>query len=92
MEDKPLINTTAEEDWHARDQHRINIIWEVTQAVIATSVSAATLYVSAQLTMRPTGTEAAFILLSNAFFLVIGFYFGRTNHARPSDIAFPRDK
>lgn len=24
-------------------------------------------------------------LLSNAFFLVIGFYFGRTNHARLGD-------
>jgi len=25
------------------------------------------------------------ILLGNAFFLVIGFYFGRTNHARIGD-------
>jgi hypothetical protein len=33
----------------------------------------------------PTTTLGAGTLLSNAFFLVIGFYFGRTNHARIGD-------
>ena len=33
----------------------------------------------------PTSAETAAGLLANAFFLVIGFYFGRTNHARLGD-------
>jgi hypothetical protein len=63
-------------------QRRINIIWEITQATIAITVTGATLYVAAQLALKDSGQTAAFLLLSNAFFLVIGFYFGRTNHQR----------
>jgi len=63
-------------------QRRINLIWEVTQAVVALSVTLATLYNATKLTLREQPGEAAFLLLSNAFFLVIGFYFGRTNHQR----------
>jgi hypothetical protein len=56
-------------------QRRVNMIWETTQFVIAVSVVMANI-------------AAAFILsaqndmLGNAFFLVTGFYFGRTNHER----------
>jgi len=57
---------------------RTNLIWEHTQAAIAVVVSIA--YIIAQLTGRGMTAEG----LANAFFLVIGFYFGRTNHARPS--------
>jgi len=66
----------------ALGQRRINLIWEVTQAVVALSVTMVTLYVSAALTLSAKGDQAAALLLSNAFFLVIGFYFGRTNHQR----------
>lgn len=78
--------TTAEQDRKTSGQRRVNIIWELTQAMIAVTVTFATLYVSAQLAMKDAGQTAAFLLLSNAFFLVIGFYFGRTNHQRSGGI------
>ena len=78
-----VMDTTPEQTARTTaNQHRINIVWEGTQALIAIAVTFATLFVSAKLALG--GVEsAAFILLSNAFFLVVGFYFGRTNHARP---------
>lgn len=63
-------------------QRRVNLIWEFTQATIAVGVTIATLWASTALTLRGDAGEAAFLLLSNSFFLVIGFYFGRTNHQR----------
>jgi len=63
-------------------QRVINAIWECTQAFIAIVVTSSTLYASVQLVLKGEKMEAAFLLLSNAFFLVIGFYFGRTNHTR----------
>lgn len=77
--------TTFQEDLKTAGQRRINIIWEGTQAIIALLVTATTLYVSSSLSLRGEGT-AAFLLISNAFFLVIGFYFGRTNHQRSGGI------
>ena len=74
--------TTPEQDRKTAGQRRVNIIWEGTQALIALCVTGATLYVSAQLALKDNAQTAAFLLLSNAFFLVIGFYFGRTNHQR----------
>lgn len=73
--------TTAEEDRHTSGQRQINRIWEYTQAFVAIAVTSATLYVAATIAIR-SAEMAAFLLLSNAFFLVIGFYFGRTNHQR----------
>jgi cobalamin synthase len=78
--------TTSEQDRKSAGQRRVNIIWELTQALIAVAVTAATLYVSAQLALKNDGQMAAFLLLSNAFFLVIGFYFGRTNHQRSGGV------
>lgn len=62
-------------------QRRVNLIWESTQATIALGVTGTTLYVTAN-----TVSETAFALLSNGFFLVIGFYFGRTNHQKTGGI------
>lgn len=67
---------------HTAGQRRVNIIWEMTQASVALMVTVATLYVSSNLALTGDGETAAFLLLSNAFFLVIGFYFGRSNHTR----------
>lgn len=54
---------------------------EVTQALIAVGVTGVTLFVSGKLALQPdtTAAQAASLLLSNAFFLVIGYYFGRNN-------------
>jgi NAD(P)-dependent dehydrogenase (short-subunit alcohol dehydrogenase family) len=67
-------------------QRRVNLIWELTQALVALSVTATTLYVSANLSLKDQSDAAAALLLSNAFFLVIGFYFGRTNHQRTGGV------
>jgi protein-S-isoprenylcysteine O-methyltransferase Ste14 len=80
--------TTTEQDLRTAGQRQINMIWERTQAGIAIIVVAANIvWVFALLFARdvPTTTLSAAGLLSNAFFLVIGFYFGRTNHARIGD-------
>lgn len=82
--------TTSEEDRHSAGQRQINRVWEYTQALIAILVSTATLYVAAQLALNDGGEMAAFLLLSNAFFLVIGFYFGRTNHQRVGGVNIGR--
>jgi hypothetical protein len=60
------------------ERRRVNLIWECTQAIIAASVTGVTLYASVLLSFRGSG-EAAYLLLSNAFFLVLGLYFRGTN-------------
>lgn len=64
-------------------QRRINIIWEVTQALVALAVTATTLIVAGTMASRTDG-NGAFLLLSNVFFLVVGTYFQRTNHTKSS--------
>ena len=63
-------------------QRRINLIWELTQSFIAIAVTTNTLSVCAWLVYKNIESATALSLLSNAFFLVIGFYFGRSNHTR----------
>jgi hypothetical protein len=74
--------TTPEQDRHSLGQRRVNLIWEITQALIALAVTVATFI------MLYVGKEAA--ALTNAFFLVIGFYFGRTNHQRVGGVELGR--
>ena len=74
--------TTAADDARTAGQRRINVIWEMTQAFVAVAVTAATLYVATWLATHAQGGESAFLLLSNAFFLVIGTYITRTNHQK----------
>lgn len=69
-------------------QRRINLIWETTQATVAVIVAAGTMYVAGALVLRGDGTSAtAFLLLSNAFFMIITAYFQRTNHTRVGGIS-----
>lgn len=82
-----LPTTTAEQQLATAGQRRINLIWEWTQSLIAVLVTIATLVASTVLTLRSDVNVAAFILLSNAFFLIVGFYFGRTNHQRVGGIS-----
>lgn len=64
--------TTEQEDQTTSGQRRINMIWEVTQATIALLVTIG------MIAMPMLGI--ANDTLENAFFLIIGFYFSRTNH------------
>lgn len=69
-----------QQDLTTAGQRQINLIWEITQALIAGAVVLAAIL--AQFTYFGV-TDAT--IIANAFFLVIGFYFGRTNHARMGD-------
>lgn len=79
------------------DQRRISGIWERTQQIIALSVVEAALFVTSVLVLTPaltaigggvaaeasiTAAIAAMLFLTGVANLVIGFYFGRTNHTR----------
>ena len=73
--------TTRQEDITLQGQRRINLIWEYTQAAIAIIITLGVVFVAVydgivyhniDVTVPPT--------LSNAFFLVVGFYYSRTNH------------
>lgn len=79
------------------DQRRISGMWERTQQVIALSVVEVTLLVVAAIVASPglatifgypvpeSATAAAstgIVFLASVANLVIGFYFGRTNHTR----------
>lgn len=71
--DKPLPPTTTEQqDITTAGQRRVNLIWEYTQASIAILVTLALIYTAV------SKVESAEI--RDAFFLIIGFYFSRTNH------------
>jgi hypothetical protein len=71
--DKSLTPTTTEqEDITTAGQRKINLIWEFTQAAIAICITGAIIFCAITKTINEQ--------LSNAFFLIIGFYFSRTNH------------
>ena len=77
-------------DETAAGQRRINVIWEITQSVIALIVVSTFLFVAAQKILRSDMDTTAFIVLSNVVALVIGFYFGRTNHTKTGGVG-PND-
>lgn len=64
--------TTEAEDTTTEGQRRVNLIWEITQAGISVLITAAVIYCA--IYGIPSDN------LANAFFLIIGFYFSRTNH------------
>lgn len=64
--------TTLQQDVVTAGQRRINLIWESTQALIAILITGAVV------TAALRGIESS--VLTNAFFLIVGFYFSRTNH------------
>lgn len=74
MADSLAPTTTVEQDKYTRTARSINLIWEMTQGIVAFAITMAVIYCAVQKIASPE--------LSNGFFLVIGFYFGRTNHAR----------
>lgn len=71
---EPLpATTTLQEDILSSGQRRINLIWEITQAIVAVSITFAVIYGGIRGIINQE--------LSNAFFLIVGFYFSRTNYA-----------
>jgi len=64
----------------------INMIWERTQQFIALVCVLASVFSSIYLIVFGEAplSERGFQFLTNVGLLVIGFYFGRTNHTRPT--------
>lgn len=77
-------NTTAAEDLTAHGQRRINILWEITQTVIAISVTSVTIFVLARASLTPqpldNNQQIAINQLMVMATLVLSAYFQRTNH------------
>jgi hypothetical protein len=71
--------TTEQDDITKAGQRKVNLVWEYTQAAIAVLVVVVNLGVDAYsaVTKNAAATPPA---LSNAMFLIVGFYFSRTNH------------
>lgn len=73
MENQPLTpTTTVQEDLTIAGQRRVNLVWEFTQAGVAVLITLAVIYCAVSRIVSPE--------LTNAFFLIVGFYFSRTNH------------
>ena len=75
-------NTTLQQDKTLAGQRNVNIIWEFTQAIIAIVITVGVVVVSVHngLTNKGDIISEFPATLSNAFFLIVGFYFSRTNH------------
>jgi hypothetical protein len=72
--------TTHQQDMTAAGQRRVNLIWEYTQAAISISVVLANMIVGIYSGMAATSPPFP-VVLSSSLFLIVGFYFSRTNHA-----------
>lgn len=67
-----------------KKQHSINLVWEITQAILALILIGGVVFVSVYAALHGQGGDRIVPeTLKAAAFVVIGFYFGRTNHARP---------
>lgn len=74
-------------------QRKINLIWELTQAIVTILVVASTLFIAGSLVLRGESEDnraAAFLLLSNAFFMIVTAYYQRTNHTRTGGVGGSR--
>jgi len=77
--------TTAEQDRRTAGQRRVNMTWEYTQAAIALLVIGMFVFTSfREKTVEPFSAGIVGV--------VIGFYFGRTNHARIGDDPTPHGR
>lgn len=76
----PLMPTTTEqEDLVVAGQRRVNLIWEFTQAFIAIVVVLSNMIAAIYNVFLGKNIDVP-VLLSSSLFLIIGFYFSRTNH------------
>jgi hypothetical protein len=73
--------TTAQEDITTAGQRKVNLIWEYTQATIAIAVVFANLIMGLVFGINKTAAGDYPFVLSSSLFLIVGFYFSRTNHA-----------
>jgi len=75
--------TTAQEDLVTAGQRKINLIWEYTQSTVTLLVVMANLAVAVTNGINGNkGMNDHPVILSTSLFLILGFYYSRTNHAQ----------
>jgi hypothetical protein len=64
-------------------QRRVNLIWEVTQAVVALIIVLCNMGMFILIGWQAANNKIVTMPegLTDAMFIIIGFYFGRTNHS-----------
>lgn len=67
--DNTEATTTSEQDRKTNQDRIIDLIMETTQTVLALAITIATIYISIKGISSDT--------LTNSFFLIVGFYFGK---------------
>lgn len=67
--DNAIATTTSEQDRKTNQDRIIDLIMESTQTVLALGITIATIYISVKGITSDT--------LTNSFFLIVGFYFGK---------------
>lgn len=73
-------DTTEQQDMTVAGQRRVNLIWEYTQSFIAIIVVLANMMAAVFNVFHERDTVDVPMILSSALFLIVGFYFSRTNH------------
>ena len=73
--------TTEQQDVTLASQRRVNLIWEFTQAFIAIIVISSNMVAALWNVFNGRNIDVP-LILSSSLFLIIGFYFSRTNHAQ----------
>lgn len=75
----PLTEPQQQEsDRGSAGQRRVNLLWESTQATMTVLIVAA----NVAAVFLDTVSKEAQLTLTNAMFVVLGFYYGRTNHQK----------
>ena len=73
-------STTVQQDLTTEGQRKVNLIWERTQSLVAVMIVAANIAVWVNASFHNTVANIP-AGLSDALFVIVGFYYGRTNHA-----------
>lgn len=74
MQSSLTPDTTAQEDLTFAGQRRVNLIWELTQAIVATMITGAVIFTAIN---RIESRE-----LTYAFISIVTMYYVRTNHTK----------
>lgn len=75
----PAAEAAKEQALKTEGQRKINLVWEITQAVIAIMITAAVIYIAT--------TTGKLEIIGNAFTLIIALYYVRTNHTKTGGIS-----
>lgn len=74
--------TTHEENLTTAGQRRVNLIWEYTQSFVTIVVVFSNMIVAVHNGIQQHSVVAEHpAILSSSLFLILGFYYSRTNHA-----------